>query len=66
MTDEEANELLLNNDWAKFSDARELLQTAAHMGAMAERARWTEAVMAELDGNGQAKAIVAYASRQSQ
>ena len=29
----------------------------------AERARWTEAVMAELDGNGQARAIVAYATR---
>lgn len=29
----------------------------------AERARWTEAVMAELDGNGQAHAIVAYATR---
>lgn len=28
-----------------------------------ERARWTEAVMAELDGNGQAHAIVAYATR---
>jgi hypothetical protein len=29
----------------------------------AERERWTEAVMAELDGNGQARAIVAYATR---
>jgi hypothetical protein len=29
----------------------------------AERERWTEAVMAELDGNGQAHAIVAYATR---
>ena len=29
----------------------------------AERARWTETVMAELDGNGQAQAIVAYATR---
>jgi hypothetical protein len=28
-----------------------------------ERERWTEAVMAELDGNGQAHAIVAYATR---
>jgi hypothetical protein len=28
-----------------------------------ERERWTEAVMAELDGNGQAQAIVAYATR---
>ena len=28
-----------------------------------ERERWTEAVMAELDGNGQAQAIVAYAIR---
>ena len=30
---------------------------------LAERERWTEAVMAELDGNGQAQAIVAYATR---
>ena len=29
----------------------------------AERERWIEAVMAELDGNGQALAIVAYATR---
>lgn len=29
----------------------------------AERERWIEAVMAELDGNGQAHAIVAYATR---
>lgn len=29
----------------------------------AERERWTEAVMGELDGNGQAHAIVAYATR---
>lgn len=29
----------------------------------AERARWVEAVMTELDGNGQAHAIVACASR---
>lgn len=29
----------------------------------AERERWTEVVMAELDGNGQAQAIVAYATR---
>lgn len=28
-----------------------------------ERARWTEAVIAELDGNGQAHAIVAHATR---
>jgi len=28
-----------------------------------ERERWTAAVMAELDGNGQAHAIVAYATR---
>ena len=39
--------------------------TAEQMRAAiaAERARWTEAVMAELDGNGQANAIVAYATR---
>ena len=28
-----------------------------------ERARWAEAVMTELDGNGQAHAIVVYATR---
>jgi hypothetical protein len=28
----------------------------------AERERWTEAVMGELDGNGQARTIVAYAT----
>lgn len=27
MTDEEANYILMNSDWAKFSDARDLLQT---------------------------------------
>ena len=37
MTDEQADELLKNNDWAKWSDARELLMEAAHMGAMDER-----------------------------
>ncbi len=63
MTDEQADELLRNNDWAKWSDARELVLIAAGLGAAAERARWTEAVMAELDGNGQAHAIVAYAPR---
>ena len=40
----------------------ELLAFAAAVTA-AERERWTEAVMAELDGNGQAQAIVAYATR---
>jgi hypothetical protein len=37
MTDEQAEELLRNNDWAKFSDARELLKTAARMGTAAQR-----------------------------
>lgn len=37
MTDKQAEELLLNNNWTKFSDARELLQEAAHIGAMEER-----------------------------
>lgn len=37
MTDDQADELLKNNDWAKWSDARELLMEAAHMGAMDER-----------------------------
>jgi hypothetical protein len=32
MTRQEADELLKNNDWSKWSDARELLQTAAHIG----------------------------------
>ena len=80
MTDEEANELLRNNEWSKWSDARGLLQEAAHIGwtagydharrellalVAAERVRWTEAVMGELDGNGQAQAIVAHATRPS-
>ncbi len=37
MTDDQADELLKNNDWAKWSDARELLMEAAHIGAMNER-----------------------------
>ncbi len=37
MTNDQADELLKNNDWAKWSDARELLMEAAHMGAMDER-----------------------------
>jgi len=32
MTDEQANEMLENNDWAKWSDARDLLQDAANVG----------------------------------
>ena len=43
MTEEQADELLANSDWAKWSDARDLLLTAAHMGAKEERercARW--------------------------
>ena len=39
MTDDQADELLSNNDWGKWSDARELLIRAAHMGAMQERGR---------------------------
>ena len=37
MTDDRADELLKNNDWAKWSDARDLLMEAAHIGAMDER-----------------------------
>ena len=37
LTDDEANEMLESNDWAKFSDARELLKKAAYVGAMKER-----------------------------
>lgn len=32
MTDEQADELLRNNEWSKWSDARDLLQEAAHIG----------------------------------
>lgn len=39
MTHKEAEELILNHDWAKFSDARELVLTAAQLGAKAERER---------------------------
>jgi hypothetical protein len=39
MTNEEADQLLANNPWAKWSDARELLLTAAEMGAKRERER---------------------------
>lgn len=46
--------------------ARELAiaVTAYAQGEADERARWTEVVMAELDGNGQAQALVAYATRE--
>ena len=37
MTNEEADELLANNPWAKWSDARELLQQAAELGAAKPR-----------------------------
>jgi hypothetical protein len=33
MSEEDADELLENNDWSKWSDARDLLQTAADIGA---------------------------------
>ena len=39
MTDKEAEELLDNNPWAKYSDARSLLKQAAALGAAAERKR---------------------------
>ena len=41
----------------------EQMHAYAAQAVAAERERWTEAVMAELDGNGQAQAIVAYATR---
>jgi len=63
MTEEEANNMLLTHEWTKFADASELLQTAAHMGAVAERERWRRVVMAELDSNGQAHAIVFAATK---
>ena len=39
MTNEDADEMLASNEWAKVSDARELLLQAAHIGAMSERER---------------------------
>jgi hypothetical protein len=48
MTNEEADELLRNNEWCKWSDARELLQEAAEIGAAKERAR-AESAEAERD-----------------
>ena len=32
MSDDEADDMLLNNSWAKFSDARNLLQEAYEVG----------------------------------
>jgi hypothetical protein len=32
MTEQQADDLLENNDWSKWSDARYLLQTAASIG----------------------------------
>lgn len=45
------------------ADEIERLRAALDAVRAEERERWTEAVMAELDGNGQAQAIVAYAIR---
>ncbi len=45
MIPEQADYLLKNNDWAKWSDARELLQTAAHIGGKntaSDIAHWLE------------------------
>jgi hypothetical protein len=58
----------LNPSITAHHTLRHALVRAAYMlGALemqqSERARWTEVVMAELDGNGQAQAIVAYATR---
>jgi hypothetical protein len=41
----------------------DLVAERVRAAVAAERDRWTAAVMAELDGNGQARAIVAYATR---
>jgi hypothetical protein len=32
MTDDQADEMLANNDWSKWGDARDLLLDAAHVG----------------------------------
>jgi hypothetical protein len=32
LSDDEAEEMLANNSWAKWSDARDLLLDAAHVG----------------------------------
>jgi hypothetical protein len=49
----------LNNDTHPLYTADQMRAYAAAAVA-AERALWTEAVMGELDGNGQALAIVAH------
>lgn len=43
--------------------ACDAIKAAIREALATERERWTEAVMAELDSNGQAQAIVAYATR---
>lgn len=56
--------------WLEVSNAEEIADdiyryalAEVAKAVVTERKRWTEAVMAELDGNGQAHAIVAYATR---
>ena len=46
------------------SDAQAYAETLSAARVAQERERWTEAVMAELDGNGQAQAIVMYVTGQ--
>ena len=60
MTYEQADELLHKNDWAKWSDARELLLIAAGLGAAAERercARIVEDMVRAVDGADALEAI---------
>jgi len=45
------------------ASAFEFAAEVAELTKAAERERWMEAVMAELDGNGQAHAIVTYATK---
>lgn len=49
MNDSEADSLLSGGSWAKHSDARELLQEAARIGAQEAR----DAIAAWLEGQGQ-------------
>jgi hypothetical protein len=66
MNDEQIKAVLLAHGFTVKpgnNDLKPYVYEAARALLAAERERWTEAVMAELDDNGQAHAIVAYATR---
>lgn len=49
LSDDEADELLRNNEWCKWSDARELLVEASALGAAKQRKADTELIRQMLD-----------------